>query len=157
MGNLEQVEDSSVQTLGEPKLIMCALFAAINTTGVHAHDVDRKCNVQIFKSVMTLDDLRKKVLYQNTLDVWIGACEEKDINWNDAESYRKFIGFLLSQNLNMKKFPLCVSESDSEVESAQKKIKFAEILNEAKDPNSATYTVRLNNSTIDLIRKFELN
>ena len=41
---------------------------------------------------MTLDDLRQKVIYQNTLDVWVGACEEKNIEWKDTESYKKFIG-----------------------------------------------------------------
>ena len=105
---------------------------------------------------MTLDDLRKKVIYQNTLEIWIGACEEKNIDWNDAENYKKFIDYLQNQNLKMKKFPLCVSESDQTLESAQAKTKFAEILSESKDPNCATYTVRLNDSTIDLIRKFEL-
>ncbi len=106
---------------------------------------------------MTLDDLRKKVIYQNTLDVWIGACEEKKIKWNETESYKKFIGYLLNQNLNMKKFPLCVSDSDSQLESAREKAKFAEILSESKDENCATYTIRLNDSAIELIRKFDLN
>ena len=105
---------------------------------------------------MTLDDLKKKVIYQNTLDVWVGACEEKNIEWNNTESYKKFIGYLLNQNLSMKKFPLCVSDSDSQLESAREKAKFAETLSETKEPNSATYTVRLNDSTIDLIRKFDL-
>ena len=105
---------------------------------------------------MTLEDLRKKVIYQNTLDVWIGACEEKNINWNETESYKKFIDFLLNQNISMKKFPLCVSESDSKLESAQEKVKFAEILSESKDQNCVTYTIRLNDSAIDLIRKFDL-
>ncbi len=105
---------------------------------------------------MTLEDLRKKVLYQNTLDIWIGACKEKNINWNETESYKKFIDFLLNQNLNMKKFPLCVSESDPKLESAQEKVKFAEILSASKDQNCATYTIRLNDSAIELIRKFDL-
>jgi len=105
---------------------------------------------------MTLDDLRKKVIYQNTLDVWIGACNEKNIIWNEAESYKKFINYLLNQNINMKKFPLCVSESDPTLESNKDKVKFAEILSESKDPNCATYTVKLNDSTMALIRKFDL-
>jgi len=105
---------------------------------------------------MTLDDLRKKVIYQNTLDVWIGACNEKNINWNETESYKKFINYLLNQNINMKKFPLCVSESDPTLESNKDKVKFAEILSESKDPNCATYTVKLNDSTMALIRKFDL-
>jgi hypothetical protein len=105
---------------------------------------------------MTLDDLRQKVIYQNTLDIWIGACEEKNIKWNETENYKKFIDYLLKQNLNMKKFPLCVSDSDSQLELDRKKAKFAEILSEKKEPNCATYTVRLNDSTLDLIRKFAL-
>ncbi len=105
---------------------------------------------------MTLEDLRKRVIYQNTLDIWIGACEEKNIKWNETESYKKFIDFLLDQNLNMKKFPLCVSESDPKLESAQEKVKFAEILSASKDQNCATYTIRLNDSAIELIRKFDL-
>ena len=74
----EQVEDSLEQTLEVSKFDMCALFVATNTTVGHALDVVQKCNVLIFKkSIMTLDDLRQKVIYQNTLDVWIGVCEEK--------------------------------------------------------------------------------
>ncbi len=105
---------------------------------------------------MTLDDLRQKVIYQNTLDVWVGACEEKNIEWKNTESYKKFIDYLLNQNLSMKKFPLCVSDSDSQLESAREKAKFTEILSEKKEPNCATYTIRLSDSTLDLIRKFDL-
>ena len=56
---------------------------------------------------MTLDDLRKKVIYQNTIDTWIAFCEEKNIEWYETENYKKFIGFLTKNNLSMKKFPLC--------------------------------------------------
>lgn len=105
---------------------------------------------------MTLEDLRKKVLYQNTLDVWIGICEEKNINWKDTENYKKFIEFLQQQNLNMKQFPLCVSESDSSVDINKEKANFAETLSEVKDPKYATYTIKLNDSVITIIRKFNL-
>ena len=153
----EQVGDSLEQTLEVSKFDMCALFVATNTTEGHVLDVVQKCNVLIFKkSIMTLDDLRQKVIYQNTLDVWIGVCEEKNITWNETESYKQFIDYLIKQNLNMKKFPLCVSSSDSQLELDRKKAKFAEILSEKKEPNCATYTVRLNDSTLDLIRKFAL-
>ncbi|MDH3617535.1 MAG: hypothetical protein OES14_05735 [Nitrosopumilus sp.] len=117
----------------------------------------QKCNELIFKnSIMTLDDLKQKVIYQNTLDVWVGACEEKNIKWDDTKNYRKFIDYLLNQNINMKKFPLCVSSSDSQIESEREKAKFAEVLSQTKEPNCETYTVRLNDSTIEMIRKFEL-
>ena len=153
----EPAEDFLEQTLEEPKFDMCALFAATNTMVAHVLDVAQKRNVLIFeKSIMTLDDLRQKVIFQNTIDVWIGVCEEKDIKWNETESYKKFLDYLLSQDLNMKKFPLCVSDSDSQLESAREKAKFAEILSEKKEPNCATYTIRLSDSTLDLIRKFDL-
>lgn len=100
---------------------------------------------------MTLDELRKKVIYQNSLDVWITACEESDIKWNEAEHYKKFIEYLQNQNVNMKKFPLCVSESDN---SSPEKVSFAESLSESKDPSHATFTIKLSDSTIDTIRKF---
>lgn len=105
---------------------------------------------------MTLEDLRKKVLYQNTLDVWIGICEEKNINWKDTENYKKFIEFLQQQNISMKQFPLCVSESDSSIDINKEKANFAETLAEVKDPKYATYTIKLNDSAIGLIRKFNL-
>ncbi len=101
---------------------------------------------------MTLDDLRKKVIYQNTLDIWIAACEEKNTLWNEANEYKKFIDYLQTQNINMKKFPLCVTESDN---SSPDKVKFAEILSESKDPSHATFTVKLSDSTIEKIRKFD--
>jgi len=107
--------------------------------------------------MMSLDDLRQKVIYQNTIDVWIGVCGEKNMDWNETGNYKKFIDYLLNQNLNMKKFPLCVSDGDSVEEKTRHKVKFAEILSEEKNPQSATYTIRLNDSTIDLIRKFSLN
>ena len=103
---------------------------------------------------MNLDDLRKKVIYQNSLDVWIGACEEKNKNWNEADAYKKFIDYLQTQDINMKKFPLCVNESDN---TSPEEVKFAELLSESKDPNHATFTVKLSDSTIDKIRNFDFN
>lgn len=105
---------------------------------------------------MTLDDLRQKAIYQNTIDTWIAACEEKNIDWYETENYKKFIGFLFQNNLNLKKFPLCVKETGGMYERGKDKTKFAEILAESTDPNAAAYTVKLNDSTIELIRKFAL-
>ena len=106
---------------------------------------------------MALDELRKKVIYQNTIDVWIGVCEEKNLKWDEPENYKKFVKYLLNQNLQMKKFPLCISDAESTLEISQKKAKFAELLSEENDPKSSTYTVRLNDSTMELIRNFSLN
>jgi hypothetical protein len=82
---------------------------------------------------LALDIIRKKVLFHNSVDVWIFACEEKNIVWNNTENYKKFIEYLL-------------------------KTKFTELLAEEKNtnPNAATYTIKLNDKSIDLIRKFNL-
>ena len=42
-------------------------------------------------SILALDEIRKKVIYQNTVDIWIAACYEKDVDWNNTNGYKKFI------------------------------------------------------------------
>jgi len=125
---------------------------------VNVHDVAPLRSEQTFKYTtkkMTLEQLRKKVIYQNTIDTWIAACEEKNTDWYEVENYKKFIAFLTENKLNMKKFPLCVKEVGSEYERGRDKTKFAEMLSEIEDPNAAAYTVKLNDDAVELIRKFE--
>jgi hypothetical protein len=105
---------------------------------------------------MTLDELRKKAIYQNTVDTWIAVCEEKKIDWYETENYKKFISFLNENKLKMQKFPLCIKEAGSEYERGRDKTKFAETLSESEDPNAAAYTVKLNDPTVEIIRKFHL-
>ena len=115
------------------------------------------CNVlinQMSTTELSLDVIRKKVFFHNSIDVWISACEEKNMEWSDTEQYKKFISYLLKNNLHLKAFNLCAHEAGA---TEEKKTKFADSLAETKntDPNSATYTIKLNNTTIDTIRKFE--
>jgi len=105
---------------------------------------------------MTLEELRKKVIYQNSVDVWITFCAEKNIVWDDQENYKKFIKYLHDENLYLKKFPFCVSDSESINEQDRVKAKFAESLSESEDPNAAAFTLKLNNSTLETIRNFRL-
>jgi len=102
---------------------------------------------------LSLDIIRKKVLFHNSIDVWISACDEKNIDWFNTENYKKFISYLLKNNLHLKAFTLCAHEAGA---TEEKKTKFADTLAETKDsdPNSATYTIKLNDITIDVIRKF---
>ena len=102
---------------------------------------------------LALDVIRKKVFFHNSIDVWISACEEKNLDWFNIESYKKFISYLLKNNLQMKAFNLCAHEAGA---TEEKKTKFADILAETKDsdPNTATYTIKLNKATVDLIREF---
>ena len=50
---------------------------------------------------MALEELRKKVLYQNSIEIWIGISEEKNIDWVNTENYTKFIAFLLKNKLTL--------------------------------------------------------
>ena len=88
------------------------------------------------------------------MDTWIVSCEENNAEWFQTENYKKFIEYLNKNNLSMKKFPLCVSESDGVDEKAKARVKFAEILSESADPYSDVYTLKLNDATIEIIRKF---
>ena len=102
---------------------------------------------------LSLDIIRKKVFFHNSIDVWISACEEKNLDWFNIENYKKFISYLLKNNLQMKAFNLCAHEAGA---TEERKTKFADILAETKDsdPNTATYTIKLNKDTVDLIREF---
>ena len=104
---------------------------------------------------LALDVIRKKVFFHNSIDVWISACKEKNIEWNNTENYKSFIAYLLKNNLQLKAFNLCTHEAGA---TEEEKTKFAEQLGEEKNinPNAATYTIKLNDNSIDLIRKFTL-
>ena len=101
---------------------------------------------------MSLEEIRKKVIFHNSVDIWIAACGEKDISWTNPEDYKKFIAYLLKNNLNLKAFNLCSHEAGA---TEEEKTKFAETLAETKDdPNSLTYTIKLSDSALDIIRNY---
>ena len=102
---------------------------------------------------MSLDELRKKVIFHNSIDVWIAACGEKNMDWKNPDDYKKFISYLRDNNLNLKAFSLCAHEAG---ETEQEKTKFAEILSESKDPDATTYTIKLNDTALETIRSFQL-
>lgn len=103
---------------------------------------------------MSLDIIRKKVIFHNSIDVWIAACAEKNTSWTNPQDYKKFIAYLLENNLNLKAFNLCTHEAGA---TEEEKTKFAEILSETKDdPNSLTYTIRLTDSALELIRSYSI-
>jgi len=103
---------------------------------------------------MHLEDLRKLAIYQNSIDTWIAACEEKDIDWYKTEEYKKFIDYMLKSGLKMQKFSLCVKEVGGVFERGRDKTKFAEILADSNETNAAAYTIKLNDNTLEIIRKY---
>jgi hypothetical protein len=101
---------------------------------------------------MSLDEIRKKVIFHNSVDVWIAACSERDETWTNTDDYKKFIAYLLKNNLNLKAFNLCAHEAGA---TEDEKVKFTEILAETKeDPNSLTYTIKLNDAALTTIRAY---
>lgn len=106
---------------------------------------------------MTLEDLRKKALFQNTIDTWIMLCEEKNAEWYSPEDYKKFMVYLFQNGLKLQKFPLCIKESGGMYQRGKNKTQFAESLAQSTDPNAAAYTIRLNDETIKIIRQFNSN
>ena len=106
---------------------------------------------------MTLEDLRNKALFQNTIDTWIMLCEENKMDWYSAEKYKKFISHLFQSGLKLQKFPLCIKESGGMYQRNRDKTQFAEILSQSTDANAAAYTVKLSDATIRIIRQFNPN
>ena len=101
---------------------------------------------------MSLEKKKKKVIFHNSVDVWIATCFEKNKTWSNPEDYKKFISHLLSNNLNLKAFNLCAHEAGA---TEEEKTKFTETLFETKDdPNSLTYTIKLNDSALEIIRNY---
>ena len=154
------VADSSewVHKMAQVELDMFVLYVTTNTKVVLVHVVDQRRNVLIFnrERKMALEELRKKVLYQNSIEIWIGASKEKNIDWFDTENYKKFIAFLLKNNLNMKQMSICFDESDKASEGGHSKKVFANKLAAFNDENSSCYSIKLNDDNIELIRKFDL-
>ena len=51
---------------------------------------------------LALETIRKRVIYQNTIDTWIAVCYEKDIDSYEIDNYKKFVTYLLKNNIKMK-------------------------------------------------------
>ncbi len=157
--NLEVADSLEwVHKMAQVELDMFALCVTTNTMVVLVHVVDQKCNVLISNRErnMALEELRKKVLYQNSIEIWIGVSQEKNIDWFETENYQKFIAFLLKNNLNMKQMTICFDESDKASYGGHSKKVFANKLAAFNDENSSCYSIKLNDGAIELIRKFNL-
>jgi len=103
---------------------------------------------------MTLEDLRQKAFFQNTIDVWIVYSEERGWDWYNIDAYRSFIKHLSSKGIKMEKFPLCVKESGGTYERGKDKAQFLDHLSKISSADAAAYTVKLTSETIGAIRLF---
>lgn len=105
---------------------------------------------------MTLDELRNKALFQNTVDVWIMHCQESGMEWFSVEGYRSFINHLMKNNVKMQKFPLCIKESGGMFERGRDKTQLLDMLSKFDTPDAMAYTLKLDDKTMAVIRSFKL-
>lgn len=103
---------------------------------------------------MTLENLRQKVLFHNSIDVWVERCAERNAPWNDTAEYGRFIRHLRDGGLPLNSFNLCAHEAgDTQADKKEFVERLAGL--KASDPDYATYTLRLSGGTIKTIRDFE--
>lgn len=105
---------------------------------------------------MSLEDLRNKAFFQNSIDVWIMLCEEKKWDYSDTKSYLKFIDYLFSRGLKIQRFPLCIKESGGMFERGKDKTNFLERLSKIQSDNASAFTIKLTETAIATMRSFSL-
>lgn len=103
---------------------------------------------------MTLEELRQKAFFQNTVDVWIMYCAERDWDWYNVDAYRRFIAHLGSKGIKMQKFPLCIKESGGMYERGKDKAQFLDMLSKIPSDDAAAYTLKLSADVMAAIRSF---
>ena len=114
---------------------------------------DATCGL-LTEDKMSLDEIRRKVIFHNSVDVWIAACHERNVSWADVKGYKRFISYLLEKKLNLKAFNLCAHEAGA---TNKEKTRFTDSLAETRDdPNSLTYTIKLDDSALSVIRDYDI-
>jgi hypothetical protein len=106
--------------------------------------------------VVTLENLREKAFFQNSIDVWIMLCEEKNWDYTNVKDYLKFIDYLFSKNIKIQRFPLCIKESGGMIERGKSKTAFLESLSKIQSDNASAFTIKLNELAINTIRNFSI-
>ena len=106
---------------------------------------------------LSLEELREKALFQNTIDVWIMFFEERGVEWWDIGGYRAFIGHLRKNGVRMQKFPLCIKESGGVYERGRDKTRFLDELSKLSYDDTSAYTIKLSDNLLKAIRSFRVN
>ncbi len=106
---------------------------------------------------MSLEDLREKAFFQNSIDIWIMLCEEKKWDYSETKNYLKFIDYLFSNNVKSQRFPLCIKESGGMYERGKDKTAFLDSLSKVQSDNASAFTIKLTEDTISKIRNFNID
>lgn len=105
---------------------------------------------------MSLEELREKAFFQNSIDIWIMLCEEKDWEYSDITNYLKFIDYLFANGIKTQRFPLCIKESGGMFERGKDKTSFLDRLSKVQSDNASAFTIKLTQSAIATMRGFTL-
>jgi hypothetical protein len=105
---------------------------------------------------LSLENLRDKAFFQNSIDVWIMLCEEKKWEYADIKNYLNFIDYLFSNNIKIQRFPLCIKESGGMYERGKDKTAFLENLSKIQSDNASAFTIKLTENTLSTIRAFRI-
>lgn len=49
----------------------------------------------------SLEDLRKTLLYNSSIDIWMTLCREKNWDWRNLESYGRFVSHLKKEGIRL--------------------------------------------------------
>ena len=102
-----------------------------------------------------LEELKSKALFQNSIDIWISLCKEKDREWYDIDAYKRFIRYLKDNKVRMNRFTLCVKESTSNIERGRDKAEFLDELSKINDEYAMVYAIKLDEKNLAIIRAFK--
>jgi hypothetical protein len=105
---------------------------------------------------LSLENLRDKAFFQNSIDVWIMLCEEKKWDYSNIKDYLNFIDYLFSNNIKIQRFPLCIKESGGMYERGKDKTAFLENLSKVQSDNASAFTIKLTENTLSTIRAFRI-
>jgi hypothetical protein len=97
---------------------------------------------------MSLEDLRKSLLYNDVMDVWIALCEERGWNWNDFRRYFRFLEHLHRAGVSVNELGVCAQERG-------KKAALVRAISRLRDTPLRTQVVRLDERVIAAARGFE--
>ena len=98
---------------------------------------------------MTLEDLRKSLLYNDVMDVWIALCEERGWNWNDFRGYFRFLEYLQGAGVSVNELGVCAQERG-------KKAALVRAISHLRNTPLRTQVVKLDERVIATARGFSV-
>jgi len=97
--------------------------------------------------MLKLEELRKKLLFNTSLDVWIALCEDNSMEWFDPISYEKFIDFLREKKIAL--LPVSV------MDEVDRKSEFMQQGFETLGRSPSKFNLRLDDVAVKIILEFK--